>query len=276
MGGIGTADKRIFQGGRGCFGHAIGIDAAIGHRAVLDGKETFDAAKGEAGRKGVGKIHRAAVQPGITAEKGRVVCDALGVLGRKQCYIRVLPLRRSVGAVAGGKGGQKRFAEGLGGDLVGQSVEIYHAGAHGGNAFGLQFFFGNIEEFRHSSGVGRDQNTTVVTAVLPLAVGSLDRIKSVARKFSPIGYCQIIAPRYERLHAKGEQSLSDDRKLFWHRVKAFMGGKGKIQIADVMIDRSAAGETSGDFAAVGQKIGNATFFPDVLISSDDDGIGVLP
>ena len=101
------------------------------------------------------------------------------------------------------------------------------------------------------------------------------RVEGVAGELAPVR--QNVVPAGDlRRDAEGAAGLHDHALLLAKVIVLRAQREGEVEIAHVVVDRAAAGETAGQCPAVALQLGRAAFLPRVLVAADDDRVLVLP
>ena len=99
--------------------------------------------------------------------------------------------------------------------------------------------------------------------------------EGVARKLFAV-YRYIISATFLCVDAKAADCFQDNRHLLGKVVVAAGNQKGKIEVPQVMKNRTAARETTGKMPAVGFELLKPAFLPGVLVFADYNGAFILP
>ncbi len=103
----------------------------------------------------------------------------------------------------------------------------------------------------------------------------VNKAKRVAGKFAPVRG-QIVAPGHLRLHAKGAHGRKHHAQLPLYIVFSARQKKGKIQVAQIVEHRSAAGRTARQRNVVAFHSGDVALAPGILPRADDHRVVILP
>ena len=100
---------------------------------------------------------------------------------------------------------------------------------------------------------------------------SLSAAKGIAGEFSAV--CQQVIPAGKIAgNAQRADSLQNYLQLLLQIISGFSGYKGKIQIAAVMVDGTAAGDSTNQLYPIPFHGLQIAFLPRVLVFADDDRI----
>ena len=99
--------------------------------------------------------------------------------------------------------------------------------------------------------------------------------EGVAGKLLPVGL-QIIAAGPLRRDPEAAYRLGDHLQLALHVIIVPVHTKREVQIAQVVVDRTAAAETPGKLSAVSGKRLQIHLFPGILVAPDDHCPLILP
>ena len=106
----------------------------------------------------------------------------------------------------------------------------------------------------------------------------MPRDLGVAGKFKGV-YTQVISPFELGIYTEGFKGCNYGTGEYFV-VAEFFGGilfnKGIVEVAEVMVDGSAAGHSPHDGDAEPPQGGDGRFPADILAASDDHGGGILP
>jgi len=102
-----------------------------------------------------------------------------------------------------------------------------------------------------------------------------DRIKSVARKLSPVRL-NVVSARCLCVDPEGAASVRDDGKLARDAVDIFVRDEAEAEVAEVVEDRAAARKPARQKNAVCRHPFKIALGAGILIFAYNDGRGVLP
>lgn len=166
------------------------------------------------------------------------------------------------------EGFDQRLDDVFGGD-VGQFREVYHAAGHRLHAMFLQFRLVDGEIALHHLAIGLDEDGAMVQVVL----GAVE--KGVAREL-PVLAEEVVAARDGGFQPETLQRLLDDGLLLSHVVVVLVGNKGKVEVAEVVIDGPASGTPSHEVSSFVVELFHVAFSKGILVEADDHGPFVLP
>ncbi len=87
---------------------------------------------------------------------------------------------------------------------------------------------------------------------------------------------QVVAPGNLRADAQQAAGLHDNRKLPRDIKIPLAKDKGKIEVAQVVVDRAAARQPARKAPAIGLQRFHIAFLPAFLVAADHHGVPVLP
>jgi len=98
----------------------------------------------------------------------------------------------------------------------------------------------------HHRTVGLDEDGAVVQVV------AMSFAEGVAAEFASL-VGEVVAPRNLGFEAVGTQSILNDRKLLRHVIQFFVGDKREVDVAEVVVDSTAARASSHEVATFVQE-----------------------
>ena len=241
----------------------VGGELEVGDDVVLDGERELHPTPFELGAALGGEGLPTAILP-----LGRSKLLVEGADLRKLDYFRKVSIRRTSRVFRLESLAQMRH-NAFGGDRRVELREVDHPAAHRSDAVFLQLGGLGLEVALQVVHVAADEDGAVMQVLMAAFA------EGVAAEFTAVGE-DVVSPRQLGDDAEIKHGALYDAELTRLVVESFGDDEREVDVAVVVIHRSAAGTAPHEVAAVGLEGLDVALAKWILVLSDDDGATVAP